>query len=887
VSDALQRLTAALADSYRIERELGAGAMATVYLAEDLKHHRPVAIKVMRPDIAASLGGERFVREIETAAQLTHPHILTVFDSGEADGFLYYVMPYVEGESLREKLEREGQLPIEEAVTIAWEVADALSFAHERGVIHRDIKPENIMLSAGHAVVADFGIARALSAAGGDRLTETGLAVGTPSYMSPEQASGEEKVDGRSDIYALGCVLFEMLAGEPPYTGPTVQAVIAKRFTEPLPKLGTVRDTVPDALELAVARAAARLPVDRFSSSDEFKQALSAIGTSRATSSGAAPRAPARPSRIPLVVGGMAVAAAIVISAVALRSTSGGAAPDGPDRPMLAVLPFENLGSSDDQYFTDGMVEEITSRLGEIEALGVISRTSAMKYKDSDKPLRQVGEELGVQYVLEGTVRWQRTGGASRVRVTPQLIRVDDDTHLWSDRYDAVLEDVFDVQAEIAGQVAAAMGVTLLASGAGYGDAERPTQSVEAYDYYLRGKSFERVSYSQEDLLAASNMYEQALLLDPDYADAHAALAFTHTWKFWFGYDPSITRLEMARDEVDRALALDSNSSQVRFAAGDYYYHGEGRYDLAIEHLEIARSLQPNNSDLYATIGAVRRRQGKWQETLENYHKVVEELDPLAPVINWEVAYTYLVLRQYEEADRWNKRFLSLAPEQATGYLTQAWLVLQRDGDTEETKRWLTRAFEVASPAGIVSGVNAVLFIELLPVLSEALRADVKRLPAGSYSGNTQYYHLVQGWLAKLDGEQDVAMAHFDSSRVVLEEALAAAPRFGNQVPTSTIARNLALTYAHLGRREDAIRTMELAMEGTSVSRDALEGPVILSTAAQMYTILGDYDEAVELLEQLLAIPAQVSRPYLRANPLWRRLDGHAGFEALMREGDG
>jgi serine/threonine-protein kinase len=885
VTSSVERLTAALAGSYRIERELGAGAMANVYLAEDLKHHRPVAIKVMRPEIAASLGGERFVREIETAAQLTHPHILTVFDSGEADGFLYYVMPYVEGESLRDKLEREGQLPIDEAVTIAWEVADALSFAHERGVIHRDIKPENIMLSAGHAVVADFGIARALSAAGGDRLTETGLAVGTPSYMSPEQASGEEKVDGRSDIYALGCVLFEMLAGEPPYTGPTVQSVIAKRFTEPLPKLGTVRDTVPDALELAVAKAAARLPVDRFASSDQFKQALSAIGTSRATSSGAAPRTVGRPSRLRFVMSGVAVAAAIVISAVVFRTTGGSASPGSPDRPMLVVLPFENLGSSDDQYFTDGMVEEITSRLGEIEALGVISRTSAMKYKDTDIPLRQVGEELGVQYVLEGTVRWQRTGGASRVRVTPQLIRVEDDTHLWSDRYDAVLEDVFDVQEEIAEQVAAAMGVTLLAPAGSGEPAARPTASVEAYDYYLRGKNFERESYSDEALLAASNMYEQALLLDPEFADAHAALAFTHTWMFWFGYDPSVTRLEMAKQEVDRAMALDSNSSQVRFAAGDYYYHGEGRYDLAIEHLEIAKSLQPNNSDLYATIGAVRRRQGRWQETLENYLKIVEELDPLAPVSNWEVAYTYLVIRDYDSAQRWNDRFLSLAPEQAVGYLTQAWLVLQRDGDTEEAQRWLTRAAEVASPAGMVTGVNPVLFIAMLPLVPPELRADMKRLPVGSYSGNTQYYHLVQGWIAELDGDAEQAEAHFDSSRVVLEQALAAAPRFGNQVPTSTIARHLALTYAQLGRREEAVRTIELAIEGTSVDRDALEGAVMLSSAARMYTILGDYDAAVDLLEQLLDMPAQVSRAYLRAAPIWRPLDGHPGFEALLSEG--
>src|SRR5687768_18290902 len=272
----VERLGAALAGRYRIERELGAGGMATVYLAHDLRHEREVAIKVLHPDLGAALGGDRFLSEIKTTARLQHPHILPLLDSGDADGLLYYVMPYVTGETLRARLEREQQLPIDDALRIAREVADALGAAHALGIIHRDIKPENILLQGGHALVADFGIALAVQHAGGARMTQTGLSLGTPQYMSPEQAMGERAVDARSDIYALGAVTYEMLTGDPPFTGATVQAIIAKALTErPVPP-STVRDTVPPGVEQAVLRALAKLPADRFANAAEFVAALRA-----------------------------------------------------------------------------------------------------------------------------------------------------------------------------------------------------------------------------------------------------------------------------------------------------------------------------------------------------------------------------------------------------------------------------------------------------------------------------------------------------------------------------------------------------------------------------------------------------------------------------------
>src|SRR5437660_257804 len=371
MADLSERVRASLAGRYTIERELGRGGMATVYVARDLKHDRPVALKVLRPELAAVLGADRFLREIRLTAQLQHPHILTLLDSGDAGGFLYYVMPFVEGESLRQRLEREGQLPLDEGLRITRAVASALDFAHGRGVIHRDIKPENIMLHQGEPMVADFGIALAVSTAGRERLTETGLSLGTPAYRSPKQASSEPRLDGRSDQYSLACVLYEMLAGEPPYTGPTAQAIIAKRFSEPAPHLRTVRD-VPEGVEQAVTKALAKVPAARFATAAQFGSALA--------DERPAVRAAASPRRRRLVVllgvPVLAVAAVGVLQWRARASTGFSALPS------VAVLPFTNLsGDTATDYFSDGMTEELINALVQVEGLRVPARTSTFAFK--------------------------------------------------------------------------------------------------------------------------------------------------------------------------------------------------------------------------------------------------------------------------------------------------------------------------------------------------------------------------------------------------------------------------------------------------------------------------------------------------------------------------
>ncbi|HEU5170650.1 MAG TPA: serine/threonine-protein kinase, partial [Gemmatimonadales bacterium] len=409
VGDTLERLRLTLTDRYAVSKEIGRGGMAAVYIAEDLRHGRQVAIKVMRPELAASIGADRFLREIRVAAQLQHPHILPLYDSGESDGLLFYVMPFVEGESLRDKLTREQQLEIGEAVRLAAEAADALGYAHSHGVVHRDIKPENIMLSGGHALVADFGIAKALSVAGAERLTETGMAIGTPHYMSPEQATGEH-IDGRTDQYSLACVLYELLAGAPPFTGPTPMAVLARHSLERVPSLRIVRQSIPEAIEATIGRALEKVPADRFPTMAEFAEALRTAELERISLRTGArpvptaelPRPRAKPRRRVWALGGVGVALVIAIAgAVAvwrqLHGPTDAAAGEGPDPRRVAVLYFQNRGGSDSlRYLTDGLTEALITELAQVKALQVISRNGVTPYRNTSAGPDSIGRALKV-----------------------------------------------------------------------------------------------------------------------------------------------------------------------------------------------------------------------------------------------------------------------------------------------------------------------------------------------------------------------------------------------------------------------------------------------------------------------------------------------------------
>jgi TolB-like protein/tetratricopeptide (TPR) repeat protein len=588
-------LAEALHDRYVFERELGRGGMATVYLARDLRHGRSIALKVLHPELAHALGPERFLREIRTTAGLDHPHILPVFDSGEAAGFLWYTMPYVDGETLRSRLSREGQLAVDEAVQLASEIADALHYAHQQGVVHRDIKPENILLARGHARVADFGVARALEAAGTDRLTETGLALGTPAYMSPEQVSGAQ-VDGRSDQYSLACVLYEMLAGEPPFTGPTPHAIIAKRLAYPPPSLRTVRETVPVWLEQGLVRALSRVPADRFPTAKDFTDALQANRAARRA---------VHPWRRRVAIGmsGIGAFATALILArggwVAWRRTH--PAPEPPvmtAAPMsVAVLPFRNLGDSNDAYFAEGVNEELNRALVRIQGLAVRPRATVYAEAARAGGVGDLGQRLKATYVIDGSVR--RAG--RRVRVNVELIQVDAGATTWSHPYDAGNADVFSIQESIASQVASALSVQLTPT-ARMALARRGTSDVGAYDLYLRARHYAHLE-TVEAVQRAVTLYNQAIARDSSFGEAWVALAAAYEWLAQLGGQPSAEIEALWRRAVDRAVDLDSLNGEAYAQRAQVRNWFDWDYQGADRDFRRAIALSPGSADAYLNYG--------------------------------------------------------------------------------------------------------------------------------------------------------------------------------------------------------------------------------------------------------------------------------------------
>src|SRR5438876_2065673 len=677
------QLQAALSDRYAIERELGRGGMATVYLARDVRHERRVALKVLRPEVAAALGPERFLREIQIAAQLAHPHILPLHDSGAAGAFLYYVMPYVEGESLRDRLERESQLPVEQAVQIAREVADALSDAHGHDVVHRDIKPENILFEAGHAVVSDFGIARAITATAGDTLTETGIVIGTPAYMSPEQASGTDPIDGRSDVYSLGCVLYEMLAGEPPYTGPSAQIVMAKRLTDPVPSVRRLREGIPPALDAAVSRALAKAPADRFGTAAEFAGAL------------AAPTQRVRDTRrrTSRVAAGVGLAATLVAAAVrlfVLSRSHGTTALAGRPGQSIAVLPFVNAtGAPQDEYLSDGISEELINALSKLPQLRVVARPSSFAFKGKNEDVRQIGQALQVATVLGGSVR----RAANRLRVTAQLTDARNGYNLWSETYDREMGDVFAVEDEISRAIMRALQVHLV-SGDSLTLLRRPPRDVEAYEVYLKGRYF----YNKGGfgpVQQALAYFQQALAHDSNYALASAGLADVYQSLTASTYLRSREGMPKARAAVLEALALEPTLADAHASLGDQLCVYDWDASAAERELRRAIELNPSLAIAHYFYSHCLVTHGRLDEALAEATRA-QELDPLNPEVATGLPWALYVARRYDDAIAAQQKSLDLEPGFALAHMLLA-LPLAGKGSYAEA---LAEARKMATLAG-------------------------------------------------------------------------------------------------------------------------------------------------------------------------------------------
>jgi serine/threonine-protein kinase len=688
-----------VSDRYTVDRELGRGGMAVVYLARDRKHDRPVAIKILRAEALDSQSGQRFLLEIRILGRLQHPHILALLDSGATDEPQprpFYVMPYIEGETLRQRLVREGPLPVPEALRLVREVGEALHYAHGEGLIHRDVKPENVLLSRGHALVADFGIARFAQIAAGDRMTRTGLSIGTPTYMSPEQAGGDRDVDARADQYSLACVLYELLAGQPPFTGPTFGAVIARQILDPVPPLTTLRPGVPVPVWRAIERALSKTAADRFATVVEFLAALES------------PESPA--------------AAA-------------------PVKKGIVVLPFANLSPDpDNAYFSDGLTEEVIADLSRVQALRVISRTSAMKLKETGWDLRRIGRELDVGYALEGSVR--RAGPA--LRITAQLVDTATEAQLWAEKYAGTVDDVFDLQERLSRRIVEALRITL-SPPEDQGIAERPIADVRAFEYYQRARQ-EYYRYSPEGFVAAKALAEHGLSVVGPNEALYGMLGTIYAWSPTALAGDEEATLREAEGCARRAFELNPDSAYGISILGQVAYR-RGQAGEAVRLLTRACAADPNNPDAMHQLAGAYLLGGRIGPMRDVLTRLVA-LDPLTPSNHCLLGLSWSLGGEPGAALPAHRRAVELDPRSTICRVCAAVALTAagRDSDAAREFDWLERQPQEDALARVAVRLRRGLAGDRAAVLAPA--ADAERAMAES---DEYWAYLMAGAYALVD----------------------------------------------------------------------------------------------------------------------------------------
>jgi TolB-like protein len=885
--DVLERVRHALAERYTIERELGRGGMGVVLRVVDRRHGRPVALKLVGSGPTGANAIERFQREVRLAARLQHPHILTVLDSGtipaagDEPAIHWYTMPLVDGGSLRERLRAEGHLPLADAVRITVEAARALQHAHQAGVIHRDVKPENLLLAKdGTTLVADFGLARLVG--GEDRVTREGVVLGTVDYMSPEQAQGKAGLDGRSDQYALASVLFEMLAGEPPFTGSTPRTIITKRLASPAPSIRFLRPTVPEGVDRVLRRALAPSLGDRFPSMTAFAEALQQEAVSAETTRGV-PGAGRwmsasfgalgeRPWGVPAIA--LLVGLVLGVGGLITWLRLADASPPGSGR-VVAVLPFENLGDSADAYFADGVSDEVRTKLAQVAGLEVIARGSSLEYRGTRKRPAEIARELGADYLLTGTIRWDTVAGERRVRVTPELVEVRGGRSArsrWGRRFDAALTDVFQVQADIATRVSEEIGVAL-ADSARLALAHAPTANLAAYDEFLKGEAAAHGMKSDPvNLRRAVAFYERAVGLDSAFPEAWAQLSRARSSLYSQGF-PSPALRDEAWAALEHARGLAPEHVLVHLAAGDFY-GGITPIDnaRALQAYETGLRTAPGNVDLLGAAVSAETGLGRWDGVVERLRRVAA-LDPRSANTARRLATVLTFLRHHPAADSAADRALALAPTNPFMVLEKVQVTLAR-GDLDSARAVL-RAAATRIDTAILYPYFA-MYQDLYWVLDDAQQQAVLAAPLGAFGDDPSLRAIVRAEILHLRGDLAGARAWADSARVSLHKQGAASSDDGQQRAL------LGLAYAYLGKKSEAIREGRRGVRLLPTSQDAYTGPYLELQLARIYLLAGEREQALDRIEALLRTPFYLSPGWLRVDPTFDPVREHPRFRALI-----